>query len=343
MDSHSPKTRVVYEAAPTQHNKRRHSQGQDERTNDEAAKRKIYKRSHIALGRSLELEEQENIRWEFPPNPNVSPAESDDQGSYANLERFAQKLNELPTPCSFASNVIKTALKPLREKKKMDLFVEIEKLLRNPPTSDADLVKTRPDLNYVLAKSFSFVKAKQSAGLITTGGHDIASQINHMSDKKCAAHRPAGPPINGSDTVLVTTKDLHRIFIDGKAELIERGLNCLDLRNLSGNTFKPREISNVDLVAQITRKCNKGRNDRGGEADKIEEWMLLSHGMAVSPFHADAGGYCTVVIGLSGTKYWYWLKGDWSRACSQFRLRDRCDVTYDKGVCCTKLEEGDFM
>lgn len=332
----------MYEDTPTQHNKRRrHLQGQDERMSDEAAKRKTYKTSHSALGLSLELEEQEDIQWEF--TPSVSLAEGDDQGSYANLERFARRLNELNTPCTFASNVIKTALIPLRARKKLEVFVEIERLLKNPPTSDADLVKTRPDLNQVLASSFRFVKAKKSAALITTGGYDIPSQINHMSDKKCAAHRPAGPPINGSNTVLVTMKDLQRIFIEGKAERIERGLNCLDLRNLSGNTFKPREISNVDLVAQITRKCNKSRNDRGGEADRIKEWMLLSHKMAVSPFHADAGGYCAVVIGLSGTKYWYWLKGDWSRACSQYRLRDRCDVTYDKGVCCTKLEEGDFM
>jgi len=94
------------------------------------------------------------------------------------------------------------------------------------------------------------------------------------------------------------------------------GLNLLDIVNTECRRFCPTAIDDVDLVKRIVDKTTikranlsrpteeEKRETYKAEALLHEEWMILTNWSSASPFHCDAAGQLTCVVGLEGRKVW---------------------------------------
>jgi hypothetical protein len=87
----------------------------------------------------------------------------------------------------------------------------------------------------------------------------------------------------------------------------------LDMQNNSGRGLVPPGIRAVDVLHLIKRREDNSSAESfsrsaTGTTSKITidpGWMIISKGWSASPWHADASGYCTCIVGVDCEKIWH--------------------------------------
>jgi hypothetical protein len=72
----------------------------------------------------------------------------------------------------------------------------------------------------------------------------------------------------------------------------------------------------------------------------LPEWIILSMGGAVSPWHADSAGYCTFVVEIEGRKVLHLVKGDWSETKVEFGVYGTYQNKWRAGVFPSLIDPG---
>lgn len=319
---------------------------------DDAATRQQHKRdqrrrhklSHRLSRQKLEVPAPGRQHWDWP---SESLPIGDDTIQREAME-MAKALKEECVSSSDSDTSVKQWLSGLKKLSKNNLLHNLLTGYHSKPSLfdrfDIHMVQDSRQLSDVLKTDFDFVKAAGSSKVVHTHDWDIRKQVESMGNGYCVAYQPAKSSKDNVFTQRIEARDLGRIFLDKKAEVSEHGLNCLNLQNLSGRTFQPSAIGDVDLVGLIRRRLftgNAGRQE--GYLMANEEWMLLTHGPAFSPLHVDAAGYCTMLVILAGEKHWCTISGRWKQVFDEFVLRGPAGAKYLHPICHTSLAEGDLM
>lgn len=261
---------------------------------------------------------------------------------------MAKALKEKSVSSRDSDHAVKSWLSDLKKLSRNSLVHTLLTSYHSKPSFfdrfDVHLAQDSKQLEDALKTDFDFVKAEYSSKVVHTYDWDIRKQVDSIGNGYCVAYQPAKSSKNNIFTQRIDARDLGRIFLDKKVEASEQGLNCLNLQNLSGRTFRPSAIGDVDLVSVIQRRLFTGDAGRQeGYMAANEEWMLLTHGPAFSPLHVDAAGYCTMLVVLAGEKHWCTMSGRWKQAFDEFVLRGPASANYLHPICDTSLIEGDLM
>lgn len=171
----------------------------------------------------------------------------------------------------------------------------------------------------------------------------ISDQLKKMRGQNGDAHQPASARSGQASTKPINYESVEQAFSNDVPTDNDYGLNVLDIANMSGRRFTPDEVRDVDILRIIhdkqTRQSSYNRDaalaqgrQHGPSVRLAPEWMILSMHGAVSPWHADSAGYCTIVVGLEGCKVWYLVKGDWSETKVEFDIYGTHHNKWNAGV-----------
>jgi hypothetical protein len=102
-----------------------------------------------------------------------------------------------------------------------------------------------------------------------------------------------------------TLREFHRMTVE-RAEHECPPLNAISLPSHLRNHFTPCQFGSLASheVAQSRLPSAYSTTFDVPDVTSELEWSLIGGKGAISPFHIDSDGFCTVVVVLEGSKYW---------------------------------------
>jgi hypothetical protein len=238
--------------------------------------------------------------------------------------------------------------------------IEIEKRMISTDTPELMLVPATTLTNgmaeqllpSMLRKRFNAIYQPAAKNFKPTWS--ISNQLKKMKGQNGDAHQPASTRPGQASTKPIKYQLVERAFSDlnDTPRDIDYGLNVLDIANTTSRTFTPDEVRDVDILRIIHDKQSRQpsynrdaamtqtRQLHGLSVTLPPEWMILSMGGAVSPWHADSAGYCTFVVGIEGRKVWHLVKGDWSETKDEFGVYGTHHNKWSAGVFPVLIDPG---
>lgn len=217
-------------------------------------------------------------------------------------------------------------------------------------TLDMVLVESAQAFRDALYSSFPVIYAPARAMPRPAVDLTIAEIAQLHGDGACGevhdGKSPAGDD-QPSATRRTTVAEMRAAFAD-EEQIDTAFLNFLDIGNMVGVGFRPPEIASVDLIERVRfwrarqEQTSFGRSGVGTEHSKYE-FMIASTPHVISPGHVDAGGVCTWVRDLKGSKEWYWVCGDREQARLSSLRGTGLRTQFPDGVCGLALQEGDYL
>ena len=276
------------------------------------------------------------VEYQFPrPNDNET-------GTAQIVYDFVRQLQGAKPPTT--SHIMNDETRKLREEcNKTAMCFRLPELLTNPPTYEVDLVSSHKQLLAVLQRDFKMIMCFDDSGLVQTHNWTIEKQIESMGNGVGQAYQPArAVGRTGETTHDVDTSVLRRIFLDDDGPRPEEiGTNFLDIANRSSHRFCPDAIPEVSLVHRIRAISHTGSWSREAhQACSEDDWIILTAGTSASGFHVDYAGYCTVVVGLQGCKYWYTVNGKSEDLWKTFYFNGPRGTEYANGISVTPVAPG---
>lgn len=250
------------------------------------------------------------------------------------------------------SDVVKVLTSNLRLKGLTHACLGLPLVLLDPPPFDVHTPSNNLELEHALKGRFQCIFIGSKTNLAYTHHWTLRKQVYAMGGTEGPACQPSRKLDRDHSTHKISNETLHRCFIDGSPLEEEIGTNILDCHNHSNYQFWPDAVEGADVIRQIIHLRRRGSwtrqpqsiHDSSSTEDLVDPgWMILSCGPTLSPFHADAAGYCTVTVGLEGRKIWHSPKGAWETNRCRFFDNGPYGTHYPSGLYKLGIGERDCL